>query len=205
MLKRFNVKNVYSFSASEEGRSEEFSMIAGKVRNKRNHIYDDGTLKLLKFAAIYGANASGKSNLVKAIGLMQTIVLKGFPEGHTEKYCKIDPNNKKKPSYFELEIMINGKYYAYGFEVILSQSKFISEWLVELKADNTEKELFVRDIERGTYEFGGELNERELRSKLKVYAEDISNDNSALFLSIMNQNKKNLYVNYKSAAVLNDV
>ena len=205
MLKRFNVKNVYSFSASEEGRSEEFSMIAGKVRNKRNHIYDDGTLKLLKFAAIYGANASGKSNLVKAIGLMQTIVLKGFPEGHTEKYCKIDPNNKKKPSYFELEIMINGKYYAYGFEVILSQSKFISEWLVELHADNTEKELFVRDIERGTYEFGGELNERELRSKLKVYAEDISNDNSALFLSIMNQNKKNLYVNYKSAAVLNDV
>ena len=41
MLKRFNVKNVYSFAAREDGRSEEFSMIAGKVRSKKDHIYDD--------------------------------------------------------------------------------------------------------------------------------------------------------------------
>ena len=41
MLIRFNVKNFLSFSASEDGKSEEFSMIAGKVRNKNEHIYDD--------------------------------------------------------------------------------------------------------------------------------------------------------------------
>ena len=40
MLKRVNVKNVYSFSARDDERSEEFSMIAGKVRGKKNHIYD---------------------------------------------------------------------------------------------------------------------------------------------------------------------
>ena len=39
MLIRFNVKNFLSFSASEDGKSEEFSMIAGKVRNKNEHIY----------------------------------------------------------------------------------------------------------------------------------------------------------------------
>ena len=205
MLKRFNVKNVYSFAAREDGRSEEFSMIAGKVRSKKDHIYDDGKLKLLKFAAVYGANASGKSNLVKAMDLMRDIVLRGLPEGHTEKYCKVDPENKNRPSYFEIEILLGEKYYAYGFEVILSQSRFISEWLVELHADNTEKELFTRDIEEGKCTLGGELTKKGLKEKLEVYAEDISDDNSVLFLTIMNQNKKNLYTKYKSADALNKV
>ena len=205
MLKRFNVKNVYSFAAREDGHSEEFSMIAGKVRSKKDHIYDDGKLKLLKFAAVYGANASGKSNLVKAMDLMRDIVLRGLPEGHTEKYCKVDPENKNRPSYFEIEIMLGEKYYAYGFEVILSQSRFVSEWLVELHADNTEKELFTRDIEMGTCTLGGELTKKGLKEKLEVYVEDISDDNSVLFLTIMNQNKKNLYTKYKSAAALNNV
>ena len=205
MLKRFNVKNVYSFAARGDGRSEEFSMIAGRVRSKKDHIYDDGKLKLLKFAAVYGANASGKSNLVKAMDLMRNIVLRGLPEGHTEKYCKVDPENKNRPSYFEIEILLGEKYYAYGFEVILSQSRFISEWLVELHADNTEKELFTRNIEEGKWVLGGELTRRGLKEKLEVYAEDISDDNTVLFLTIMNQNKKNLYAKYKSAAALNKV
>ena len=71
------------------------------------------------------------------------VFLSGLPDGHTEKYCKINSDNRKKASYFEMELLLNGKYYAYGFEVILSQSKFISEWLVELHADNTEKTLFT--------------------------------------------------------------
>ena len=198
MLKRFNVKNAYSFAARDDGRTEEFSMIAGKVRSKKEHIYDDGKLKLLKFAAVYGANASGKSNLVKAMGLMRQIVLNGLPEGHTEKYCKVDPENKNKPSYFEIEIMLGDKYYAYGFEVILSQSRFISEWLVELHADNTEKELFIRNIETGVCKFDGELGHKDLKERLEVYADDISDNDAVLFLSIMNQNKKAMYEKYKS-------
>ncbi|MCR5237404.1 MAG: ATP/GTP-binding protein [Lachnospiraceae bacterium] len=205
MLKRFNVKNVYSFAARADGQSEEFSMIAGRVRGKKEHIYNDGKLKLLKFAAIYGANASGKSNLVKAMDLMKSIVLGGLPDGHTEKYCKVDPENKNKPSYFEIEIMLGQKYYAYGFEVILSQSRFISEWLVELNADNTEKELFTRNIEEGSYKFGGDLNKKGLKERLEVYADDISDNDSVLFLTIMNQNKKNVYSKYKTAMALNNV
>lgn len=75
MLIRFNVKNFLSFAEREDGGSEEFSMIAGKVRNKKEHVYDNEKIKLLKFAAIYGANASGKSNLVKAMDYMRRIVL----------------------------------------------------------------------------------------------------------------------------------
>ena len=152
MLIRFNVKNFLSFSAREDGRTEEFSMLAGKVRSKKEHYYEDDKIKLLKFAAIYGANASGKSNLVKAIDFMRRTVLNGLPEGHTEKYCKVNPANKEKESYFEIEIMLDKKYYAYGFEVILSQGKFVSEWLIELTADNKDKVIFSRDIKSGDFE-----------------------------------------------------
>ena len=205
MLIRFNVRNFLSFSARDDGNTEEFSMIAGKVRSKKEHIYDDGKIKLLKFAAVYGANAAGKSNLVKAMNFMKQVVLSGLPDGHTEKYCKVDPANKNKASYFEIEIMLGKKYYSYGFEVLLSHSKFTSEWLVELHPDNTEKVLFSRNIAKGVYEFNGDLARRGLKQKLDVYAGDIIDDGSVLFLSIMNQNKRNLYQSYKSAVALRNV
>ena len=205
MLIRFNIKNFLSFSEKEDGKSQEFSMIAGKVRNKKSHVYDDGKLKLLKFAAIYGANASGKSNLVKALEHMRRIVLYGLPKGHTDMYCKIDEANKEKASYFEVEIMLGEKYYAYGFEVILSQSKFVSEWLVELTNDNKERLNFSRDINKGLYKFGTVLHEKGLINKLEVYAEDIQEDGSILLLSAMNRNKKTLYQQYSNAAIFQDV
>ncbi len=205
MLIRFNVRNFLSFASREEGETQEFSMIAGKMRSKKEHIYDDGKIKLLKFAAVYGANASGKSNLVKAMQFMRRVVLKGSPEGYTNKYCKTNPENRDKPSYFEMELLLDGKYYAYGFEVILSKNRFVSEWLIELYADNSETVLFQRDIENGTYDLGGDLRNRGLVEKLNVYADDIRNDETILFLSIMNQNKKNLYEEYKDAGILNAV
>ena len=100
MLIRFNVRNFLSFESRDDGSTEEFSMIAGKVRGKKDHLYDDGKIKLLKFAAVYGANAAGKSNLVKAMDFMRHVIVRGLPEGHTEKYCKTDPDNATKPSYF---------------------------------------------------------------------------------------------------------
>lgn len=205
MLIRFNIRNFLSFSEREDGKTEEFSMIAGKVRNKREHIYDNNKLKLLKFAAVYGANAAGKSNLVKAMEFMRYIVLFGLPEGHTDKYCKISEENKEKESYFEMEIMLGEKYYAYGFEVILNQSKFTAEWLIELTADNKENLIFSRDITNGVYEFGRTVKMKGLIDKLDVYAEDIQEDSSVLLLSIMNRNKKTLYQQYEGASVFQDI
>lgn len=205
MLIRFNVKNFLSFNTRDDGNSEEFSMIAGKVRSKKEHIYDDGKIKLLKFAAVYGANASGKSNLVKAMQFMRHTVIAGLPDGHTEKYCKVNPENKDEISYFEIEIMLNEKYYAYGFEVMLSQSRFVSEWLIELRADNSEKVIFERNIEEGTYVLGADLRQKGLSEKMNIYANDICDDNTVLFLSVMNQNKKNLYQKGTGAVILRDI
>lgn len=205
MLIRFNVKNFLSFNEKEDNKSEEFSMIAGKVRSKKEHVEDDGKIKLLKFAAVYGANASGKSNLVKAMDFMRSTVKSGLPSGHTDMYCKTNEGNKKKPSYFEVEITLNDRYFAYGFEVILSKGEFLSEWLVELTTDSKEKLLFSRDIKKKSYELGGGLKTKGVSDKLEVYAEDIRDDGTALFLSIMNRNKKNFYQDYKSAVILRDV
>lgn len=205
MLIRFNVKNYLSFATRDDGNTEEFSMISGKVRSKKEHLYDDGKIKLLKFAAVYGANAAGKSNLVKAMNFMKKTIIRGLPEGHTNQYCKVNPDNKEKESYFEIEIILNNKYYAYGFEVILSKSKFISEWLIELHPDNCDKVIFERNIEEGTYELGANLKQKGLYEKMNVYAGDICDDHSILLLSVMNQNKKNLYQEYENAIILRDM
>ncbi|EFE27975.2 hypothetical protein HMPREF0389_01227 [Filifactor alocis ATCC 35896] len=198
MLIRFNVRNFLSFFQTDEGKSVEFSMISGKGSRKRDRIFDDGTLKLLKTAAIYGANASGKSNFVKAMSFMKHTMLYGLPKGHTELYCKIKKENQNQASYFEMEICLDDKYYAYGFEVILSQGKFVSEWLVELCKDK-EKIIFSRDIPSGKYDFGKDLTDGPDIKKLTVYMEDIKSDYSILFLQIMNRNKDGFYASVKES------
>lgn len=54
MLIRFNIRNFLSFDVQDNGKSEEFSMIAGKVKSKEERLYKDENIKLLKFSAIYG-------------------------------------------------------------------------------------------------------------------------------------------------------
>lgn len=202
MLIRFNIKNFLSFNKLKDGSSIEFSMIAGRTIRKSEHVYKDENIKLLKLATIYGANASGKSNFVKALNFFRETVINFLPKGSTEMYCKIDDNNKDKPSYFEVEVKIGNKYYAYGFEVILSSSEFVSEWLVELDPNGDDKILFSRDIIKGTYEFGFEELDELMSDRLNVYAYDIKDDSSILFLKVMNQNKKAFYDGDISSSVI---
>lgn len=206
MLIRFNIKNFLSFSARENGDAEEFSMIAGKPDNKKEHILDDGNLQLLKFAAIYGANAAGKSNLVKALNFMRHTILTGLPRGHTELYSKTHLENKNRNSYFEVEIKIKDKYYAYGFEVLLTKGKFVSEWLVELCPSGEEYKIFERNIPDKSIQFGENIRkDEELNIRLNVYSEDVQENDDTLFLSYMNTNKSNLYARYPAIGALNDV
>lgn len=204
MLVRFNVKNFLSFGTTEKGRSEEFSMIAGKADGKSDHVYKEGDNRLLRFAAVYGANAAGKSNLVKAIGFMRETVVNGLPDGHTDKYCRSSPENQEKPSYFEIEMLLDGKNYSYGFEVVLSQSKYVSEWLLELGSDDNDKVLFER-IDSATYHWGILAEYDGLGDKLEAYAADIDDPSGTLFLSYINHDKKKLYQDYESAGALQDV
>ena len=74
MLIRFKVSNFLSFDDMQE-----FSMIAGKTRLKQEHIQDDeNNVKLLKFSALFGANSSGKSSLLKAMAYAKNVIINGF-------------------------------------------------------------------------------------------------------------------------------
>lgn len=190
MLIRFNVSNFLSFDQLQE-----FSMIGGKVRSKTEHIEDDKSIKLLKFAAVYGANASGKSNLIAAIDFARTTIVDGLPDGYSNRYHKTQTSNKEKPSYFEFEVKIGDEYFAYGFEIVLNKGRITSEWLIELSANGEDREIFTRDIEKGTYSIGYFKND-EILNRLNVYAQDVLSEDSKLFLTIMNENKNSLYEKY---------
>lgn len=192
MLIRFKVSNFLSFDDMQE-----ISMISGKSRLKEEHVQDEkGKLKLLKFSALFGANASGKSSLLKAMVYAQNVILKGI-QFSSNLYCKIHSKNKEKITTFDFEIKIDDKYYSYGFDVLLYKNEIKAEWLYELK-DKEETKIFVREINKHI-----ELNEnyfidKALYERLKIYAMDIEKQDNVLFLTVMNKNKDALYTDEKN-------
>lgn len=188
MLLNFKVSNFASFDDMQE-----LSMSAGKVRAHSERLYTDNKNKILKFMAIYGANASGKSNLVSAFEFAKTIILDGFTGEFSDLYCKLKEENKGKNSHFEFTILINGKKYTYGFETVLTMQSFKKEWLFELTYGDNKKVVFERDTDVGTFKVDSYFKDAAINERLTIYAEDIKNDSSVLFLSIMNKNKGQLY------------
>lgn len=197
MLIRFNVKNFLSFDKQADGKSEEFTMVAGKVRSKEERLYKDENIKLLKFTALYGANASGKSNFIKALNFMQETVVTGkLPVRYSNFYCKTAEDNKNKESYFEIQLLINNKYYLYGFTILLSTGEFLSEWLYEVSKDR-EIRIFERDIANGIFDINP-IQDKSLAVKFDVYTDDIKKNSGQLFLYFMNDNKDNLHQDFKN-------
>ncbi|MDF2520572.1 MAG: transporter [Clostridia bacterium] len=138
MLIQFNLKNYKSFK-------EEISldMTATSIKeHSYNLIEDSSGNKYLKIAAIYGANASGKSNLIDAFGFMRYFVLRSLSlEDEDEKRNSnptipissfaFDTATKNKPSEFEVFLVHNNVEYQYGF--VLDQDKIYEEWLYSKK------------------------------------------------------------------------
>lgn len=119
-------------------------MIPGKGSLKSHHKAESiKGVSALKIGIIYGANASGKSNLIKAIDFGRKTVLKGTkPEQPiTTSFYKLDKKFLNKPSYVEYEIQHKGKNYAYGF--ILNAKEIIDEWLFEI-GKSGETKIFDR-------------------------------------------------------------
>lgn len=188
MLVNFKVSNFASFNELQE-----LSMSAGKVRSHFERLYTDNKNKILKFMAIYGANASGKSNLVGAFEFAKSIIIAGFPNESSNLYCKLKDENRDKISRFEFTIIIEGKKYNYGFEVILATQSFKTEWLYELTYGANKKIVFERNVSSETFIVSTYFKNTTINERLVIYAEDIKNDSSVLFLSIMNKNKDSLY------------
>ena len=157
MLMRFSISNFMSFRYETDRNGmvlpAEFTMYAGRVEQFKERIVHLNDRKVLKFAATYGANAAGKSNLITAMDCGKAIILYGMNFGKMKnQYCRCVESNKEKPTLFEYEFSIEDKCYAYGFTVNLWENRVLSEWLTEL---NNEKEhtIFERDCESENYFF----------------------------------------------------
>jgi len=154
MLIRFRVKNFLSFYDQVE-----LSMIPGRVRMHKGHIITGngkGGVDVLRSAIIYGANASGKSNLVKAMAFARDMILMGthLKEAIPRKPFKLIQQAEGEPSRFEFEIQQETRAYGYGFE--LDSQRVHKEWLYELKK-TTETMLFERETSpsgKTTVQFG---------------------------------------------------
>lgn len=104
--------------------------------------------KVLKSAVIYGANSSGKSNVVKAMREMERIVLSSVKLNDNEE-LDYDPflfsEGKDEPSLFEVTFIYKDHKYRYGFE--LNSKLIVAEWLYRSTVSGlTEKELFYREL-----------------------------------------------------------
>jgi len=142
MLIRFSVENFLSFKDEVE-----LSMIPGKVRSHKHHVISDGKsrgIKALKAAVLYGANASGKSNLIKAMDFARNLIVTGRRprELILVRPFKFDTDSQNKPSRFEFEFKSGTTFFNYGF--VADAEKIREEWLYEI-SPTSEKQIFERE------------------------------------------------------------
>ena len=192
MLIKFRLRNILSFQEEQE-----LSLIPGNVQTKKNHLLiDSENNHFLKYLSIFGANGSGKSNLIKAIDLAKRIIITGNLNNINNLYCKLNKINQLIPSKFEFIINLDGIIYSYGFEIILNSQKITTEWLkiFDVKSNSYIDTIFSREIGKQFYFNKNYFNDEQLQKRLDIYFEDAKNQN-ILFLTIMNVNKEAFYVN----------
>lgn len=177
MLMGFKVKNFRSFDEIQH-----FSMLAGKVRNNENHIIETNNKKILKFSGLFGANGSGKSNLIIAISIIKGIFNGGIRTLINNQFYRGKNGDPNKDSYFEYEIEIDKKLYSYGFELNFSRNELVSEWLIDMTKP-TEKIIFERDLKKKT--IGSDIKEKN--EYFNTCLKEMKNNNSDLFLLEMSR------------------
>ncbi len=146
MLVEFTVNNFKSIKNSVK-----FSMLTST--KDIGNTFDIRDYKLLSSAIIYGANASGKSNFLRALAFMGSFVLNRFKilqsiDRLPHEPFKLCSDTEDTSSFFEIVFFINNIKYRYGFE--MDSHTIYSEWLF---ADEKGKEakLFFRDIDEDDY------------------------------------------------------
>jgi AAA15 family ATPase/GTPase len=146
MLINFTVDHFRSF-----GVEQTLNMVATALKDHPGHcVAIPGTEKsVLQVGVVYGANASGKSNLVKAILFAQHVIL-----GRTS-LAQVALNRfrfakTKKPASFEFRFLAGGQVFVYGFTI--TQDAILEEWLDAASESGREVNVYTRrkeDIQIG--------------------------------------------------------
>lgn len=115
MLLEFSITNFLSFKEKNT-----FSMIASKDKEHDDNYFSVGNDNILKSTAIYGANASGKSNLFKIIALISSMIMRSNIYSPNVKLpiipFKLDKETVNSPSEFEIKFLVDSIRYIYVFK-----------------------------------------------------------------------------------------
>jgi len=183
MLIEFTISNFKSIKEEQT-----FSLVASKNKELMDsHTFDvrlseQSSMKLLRSVAIYGPNAAGKTNLVRALRVMETIVRTSALEksrGDTLPVVpfKLHRDSRQAPSTFEVVFLVDGIRYQYGFSA--TKERIFEEWLSAFPRNRVQrwfKRTWNADEQKHDWAFGTFLTgEKALWQK--------STRDNALFLS----------------------
>lgn len=174
MLVEFTVGNFLSFN-----KKCTLSLEAKGLSELKENIITFDKFKLLRSVVVYGANSSGKSNLIKAfdrmrVNIRDSVKLNDSDELEYSPFLLSD-ESENKPTFFEVIFLNEGSKFRYGFEY--NQSKIVNEWLYTGKSLKSEIPLFIRTIE------GIGVSDQFKEGKGK----EVSTNNNRLFISLVAQ------------------
>ncbi len=131
------------------------SMIAGTQRTLNENLIKMEGYRIIPSAVIYGANASGKSNIIMSLAVMKDIILSGSLESNAADLNNLElypfaHNEADRPMLFEIEFLHKGYHLKYGFELLCTLFKkgdrrIVSENLSVIDKKFNQIKLFVRD------------------------------------------------------------
>lgn len=175
MLVGFSVSNYKSFKGEQS-----VSMVASKVARHKEHTTTEGARKLLKTALVFGANASGKSNFIKAVSFSKNIILNGLDNVNVDKkYFRIEDNMYSQPGFFEYRMIIDEIEYCYGFALSYNLKEILAEWLVKIGERGEETYIFNREVdENGVNHVKTEVEYEnpDENARMRIYLEDFGEE-----------------------------
>lgn len=143
MLLEFTVGNFRSFYEKKT-----FSMLAQSLKEEpKENVAKELSYNVLKTVAVYGANSSGKSNLVGAMERMSDVVrysVKLNPQDTLQYEPFMLLKDNSVPTFFEASFLKDGFYYRYGFSY--NETNIVEEWLFRKTTPRSkEQTLFIRN------------------------------------------------------------
>lgn len=167
MLIQFIVENFLSFESETI-----FNLIStAQKEHQEQQIKTTKGFSLLSISALYGANASGKSNLIKAIAFAKDLIIQGTKPDQIipQKFFRLNKDCFTKPSKFEFLIYIDSKIYHYYFS--FDKYKIHEEWLYVKKNKKFVKyfDRLVSDNGESKYNFGTSFINKSSKKDYQFY------------------------------------
>lgn len=175
MLYRLIIENFKSFRDRTE-----LSLIPDK--NSVHTAYAKSKYPVLRDVAIYGPNASGKSNIIRAIDFLRCVITdsNALPIVKNQAF-KLASETIEKPSLFVVEIRAVETIYQYGLVLHFKSGSVISEWL---KSFDIEHSSWVNVFSRQNDEISFNMdNDSANFARYNTYKQDLSTQNQRLVLS----------------------